>query len=265
MKKYDIQEIISKYIHSDPDITQDMILEYRNYASDFIDPISKTVNDFRFAICPRGYTTQCWFVQWATYRLLFQNPNITNLLIIAYSDEISEAKIFDDAEFSSSLFDIKVEKSDIYSDLWFTISDDIKLFEKCINQLAYIYSYQKIDSVSLLLLPYWYKNTKKILDHKNIKFNYQMWVLFVANMLSYDANLWVVAKEDFLKQNQNLLDNFFAKKLKKTKEAVDNFKDFEIFYNLSDIFVKRNAILAMYYDTFRVWNKQANSFVWLVS
>ncbi len=264
MSKHDIQNIVSKYIHQDPDIVQDMVLEYRNYASEFLSTNIKSVSDIHYAICPRWFASQCGFVLWSTYNLLFQNKLLNKVFLIAYSDKISLPTFFDNSSLYSSLFDIDICIDHIYSDLWFEVSEDIILFEKCICQLIYIYTYHKIDSVCMLLLPYGYDQFSQIIK-KNILVNdLQTWYIFVWNLTKYESSLWQITKEEFLEENQNILDNFFEKKLKHKKRYKNNFQDFELFLNFASLFYKKNPILAMYYDNYRSGNKQAESYVWVL-
>lgn len=266
MNIYSTQNIVSKYIHPDPEIVQDMVLEYWHYSWDFLDPIAKMVTDFRYVICPRWYSNQCGFVQWATYRLLFQNPKITKVLIIAISDKVKSPTTLSDCKLQESAYDTDIYTSAAYSDLITSESDDLELFESCINQTTFINTYHKLDSMSFLLLPKWYKDIKKILKSSKIQDDPTLWISLVANLTKYDSERSsdIITKDNFIWSNQNILDKLFSNKLKKKDVNKNNFVDIDIFLAFASLFYENSPVLSMYYDTFRTWNKTANSYVWIV-
>ena len=265
MNSYNTQNIVSKYIHPDPEIVQDMVLEYRHYSWEFLDPIAKLVKDFRYVISPRWYSNHCGFVQWATYRLLFQNPNINQILIIAISDKVDLPTTLSNCKLQDSVYDTDICISREFSDLMVSESNDIEIFESCTNQLIYINTYQKIDNASFILLPVWYKDISKIIKSQNIKNNNNLWVVLVANLPKYMASQDIETNKDiYILQNQNLLDKVFSNKLKKKDVNREDFHDINIFMAFSSLFHSNSPVLSMYYDTFRAWNKTANSYVWIV-
>ena len=266
MNSYNIQNIVSKYIHPEPEIVQDMVLEYWSYSWEFLDPIAKMVKDFRYVISPWWYSSQCGFVQWATYRLLFQNPDINHILIIAVSDKVNAPTALSNCKLQDSIYDTDIYTAAGFSDLIDSETDDIDIFESCTNQLIYTNTYQKINGASFLLLPVWYKDTNKLLKSDNIKHNWRLWVIMVANLPKYESEHKSEQsdKDKYITQNQNILDKVFVNKLTKKDVAQKNFDDMIMFIAFANLFYQNSPVLSMYYDTFRAWNKTANSYVWIV-
>lgn len=260
MNKLDIQYIINKYIYPEPDIMQDMLLEYRNYSWDMINKTYKSIQNFNTAICAYGYANECWFVQWATYQLLFQNKNIDNIIILSVDETISDSFVLWENTLYAGFGDMFTKTVDRLE-----TSSELKIFEKWLYQLPYIYVYHKIKYCTIIACPNNSEIIKKTITKIKNNLNTNTWFVISCEFSKYDKDIHNIKnKDEYISIDQIILNKFFIWKIMQKDFVWKNYPDKKLLKSFSDIYHKYDPVMSMYYDTFRAWNKHANSYLWIV-